>query len=132
MRLSIKSFAGIARTEVAVGTVSEASILATTRAPTPRIGSTRAAPGVATCWTGLGTGSAGVGVALTRGCETVGCGVKFCDSEEVGAAGTEVGLLAALWFRVTALGTGGVPGFGAVTLEPLVECVATDGFEVLA
>jgi len=40
VRLSIISFAGIARTDVAVGTLSDASMLATTRPATPRRGST--------------------------------------------------------------------------------------------
>ncbi len=66
----------MARTEVAVGTESDASMLCTTRAPTPRIGSTLAAAGVATALTGCATGSAGVGEVVTLGCDTVGCGVK--------------------------------------------------------
>jgi len=67
------SFAGIARTDVAVGTVSDASMLCTTRALTPRIGSRAAAPGVTSVGIGLTTGSAGVGVAeeFTGGCEEV-------------------------------------------------------------
>ena len=60
VRLSIINFAGIARTLVAVGTVSEASMLCTTRALTPRIGSSVDAPGVARVGIGLTTGSAGV------------------------------------------------------------------------
>ena len=43
--LSIISFAGIARTLVAVGTDNEASILCTTRLATPLSGSIRAADG---------------------------------------------------------------------------------------
>ena len=80
MRLSINNLAGIARTLVAVGTVSEPSIDCTTRPATPRKGSTRAALGVATTGAGLTCGSAGVGTGLLRsfntscttGCET-GC-----------------------------------------------------------
>ncbi len=45
VRLSIISFAGTARTLVAVGTESEASILCTTRFATPRSGSILAADG---------------------------------------------------------------------------------------
>ena len=63
MRLSIINFAGTARTDVAVGTESDASIDCTTRAPTPRIGCSDAAPGVARTGTGFTTGSAGVGAA---------------------------------------------------------------------
>ena len=62
MRLSIISFAGIARTDVAVGTLSDASILATTRPATPRSGSTVASPGVANTGAGLTTACAGVGL----------------------------------------------------------------------
>lgn len=110
VRLSIRSFAGIARTDVAVGTVSEASILCTTRAPTPRIVSTLAAAGVATSFTGCATGSAGVGVAVTRGCETVGWDVK--------AAGVEAGIeselpIAEVASLVADFGCGGTPPRGA-------------------
>ena len=68
MRLSIINFAGTARTDVAVGTESEASILCTTRAETPRITSRVEALGVAKTGAGLTTGSAGLGctAALSR------------------------------------------------------------------
>ena len=62
VRLSIINFAGIARTDVAVGTESEASMLCTTRALTPRMTSSEEAPGVTKVGIGLTTGSAGVGV----------------------------------------------------------------------
>ena len=66
MRLSIINFAGIARTDVAVGTVSDASMLWTTRADTPRIGSSFDALGVTKVGIGFAMGSAGVaGVAAT-------------------------------------------------------------------
>ena len=61
MRLSIINFAGIARTDVAVGTESEPSILATTRPATPRNGSIVASPGVVTTGAGFTTTCAGVG-----------------------------------------------------------------------
>ena len=67
MRLSIINFAGTARTEVAVGTVSDASMLCTTRAPTPRMVSSVEAPGVTKVGIGLTTGSAGVGAWLFTG-----------------------------------------------------------------
>ena len=73
MRLSIINFAGIARTLVAVGTVSEASILCTTRALTPRIGVNDDAAGVTKTGTGLATGSAGVGAVVTTGAVTNAC-----------------------------------------------------------
>jgi hypothetical protein len=64
--LSIINFAGIARTDVAVGTVSDASMLWTTRADTPRIGSSFDALGVTNVGIGFAMGSAGVaGVAAT-------------------------------------------------------------------
>lgn len=62
MRLSIISFAGIARTDVAVGTVSDASMLCTTRAATPRIGTKEAALGVIKVGIGFATGSAGIAI----------------------------------------------------------------------
>ena len=68
MRLSIINFAGTARTEVAVGTESEASMLCTTRAETPRITSRVDALGVLKTGAGFTTGSAGFGcgAALSR------------------------------------------------------------------
>ena len=67
VRLSIINFAGIARTLVAVGTLSEASMLCTTRAATPRIGSKVDAPGVTKVGIGLTIGSAGVAPVLACG-----------------------------------------------------------------
>ncbi|CAB4960415.1 unannotated protein [freshwater metagenome] len=61
------SFAGIARTDVAVGTEREASILWTTRALTPRMTSSEEAPGVTKVGIGFTTGSAGVGTELLTG-----------------------------------------------------------------
>ena len=60
MRLSIISFAGIARTDVAVGTLSDPSMLATTRPATPRRGSIVASSGVAKTGAGRTTACAGV------------------------------------------------------------------------
>ena len=72
MRLSIINFAGIVRTEVAVGTVSDPSMLWTTRADTPRIGSSFDALGVTKVGIGFAMGSAGVaGVVATL--RTTGC-----------------------------------------------------------
>ena len=72
IRLSIINFAGIARTDVAVGTVSDASMLWTTRADTPRIGSSLDALGVTKVGIGFAIGSAGVaGVVATL--RTTGC-----------------------------------------------------------
>ena len=64
VRLSIISFAGTARTLVAVGTVKEPSIDCTTLAATPRKGSTVEAPGVINVGIGLTTGSAGLNVVV--------------------------------------------------------------------
>ena len=83
MRLSIINFAGIARTLVAVGTESDASIDATTRPATPRIGSIVDALGVTKTGAGLTCACAGVGVegvtcadgVETAGVATTGTGV---------------------------------------------------------
>ena len=71
VRLSIINLAGIARTLVAVGTDSEASIDATTRPATPRSGSIVAALGVSKTGAGLIGACAGVGVeACAAPCAT--------------------------------------------------------------
>ena len=75
MRLSMSNFAGTARTDVAVGTLNDASILCTTRAPTPRIGSTDAS-GFVTVGAGLAGGCAGVVLRCTTGVCTVDCGTN--------------------------------------------------------
>ena len=89
VRLSIMSFAGIARTLVAVGTDNDASILATTRAPTPRIGSRVEALGVTKVGIGLTTGSAGICTGLVTGAVVTtgdgGCGTTGC------TGGVEIG-----------------------------------------
>ena len=111
MRLSIINFAGIARTLVAVGTLSDASIDATTRPATPRSGSIVAAPGVIKTGAGLTGACAGAGLATGAatgaGVETIGAatgaGVETIGAESVDGAGVEI-------FCV-ALGTGGVPDF---------------------
>ena len=59
VRLSINNFAGTTRTLVAVGTESEPSMDCTTRAATPRSGSTDEAFGVIKVGIGLTIGSAG-------------------------------------------------------------------------
>ena len=72
MRLSIINFAGTARTEVAVGTVSDASIDCTTRPATPRSGSMVDALGEARVGAGFTSACAGVdGAAATS--RTTGC-----------------------------------------------------------
>jgi len=111
VRLSIINFAGIARTLVAVGTESEASMLCTTRFATPRKGSTRAALGVATCGVGFATTCAGVGVGCVAG-RTAGCGVNvsFVTGAGVGAG---TGALCCCRF-----GTGGVPGVDVGVAAP--------------
>ena len=113
IRLSIINFAGTARTLVAVGTVNEPSMLATTRALTPRIGSSRAASGVLKTGTGLTIGSAGVGDCSERS------RTSFCVADvgvaDVGvAAGVDAGVAG-----VAAIGAAGAAGAtcaaGAVT-----------------
>ena len=124
MRLSIINFAGIARTLVAVGTDSDASIDATTRPATPRSGSIVAALGVIKTGAGLTGACAGAGVetigAAGAGAITTGAGVETIGTESVEGAGVEA-------FCV-ALGIGGVPDF-----DTGAELVAlTTGAELVA
>ena len=142
IRLSIINFAGTARTLVAVGTVNEPSILATTLAPTPRIGSSFAASGVLKTGTGLTIGSAGVGDCKERSrtsfcdagvcaagaiCSATGAGVAtgVATGAGVAAAGvaTEAGVAGcATGAGVTAaFGVGGTPPRGAPAIGALVE-----------
>ena len=130
--LSIINLAGIARTDVAVGTESEASILATTRAPTPRIGSSVAAPGVARVGIGFAAGCAGVAGAVatvrTTGCDTGAAGAATTGAACAGATGAAAGVAGVegtppieIFGGVTGFGVGGVPPFGAPAtgaLEP--------------
>jgi len=120
-------------------------MLATTRAPTPRIGSSRAASGVLKTGTGLTIGSAGVGdckersrtsfcdagvcaaaagVAIGAGAGAatgagVGVGVADCAAGATGAGvcATGVGVTGA----AAAFGVGGVPPRGAPAIGALVE-----------
>ena len=132
IRLSIINFAGTARTLVAVGTVNEPSILATTLAPTPRIGSSFAASGVLKTGTGLTIGSAGVGDCKERSrtsfcdagvcaagaiCSATGAGVATgvaTGAGETAGVATGAGVAAAF-------GVGGVPPRGAPAIGALVE-----------
>ena len=109
MRLSIINFAGIARTLVAVGTVSDASIDATTRPATPRSGSIVAALGVAKTGAGLTGACAGAGVETTGAAATgagVETGVDVTGAARVDGAGVKT--------CCVAFGIGGVPAFGAL------------------
>ena len=125
IRLSIINFAGTARTLVAVGTLNEPSILVTTRALTPRIGSSRAASGVLRTGTGLTIGSAGVGDCKERS-RTSFCvaGVCATGADVAGAAGADAGAAGvATGADVTgaeaAFGVGGVPPRGAPAIGAL-------------
>ena len=112
MRLSIISFAGTARTLVAVGTVSEPSIDCTTLAATPRNGSTDEAPGVIKVGIGFTTGSAGLSVVLVTLIGSIlstGDGATICGAVTVGMAGAV--------FANCDLGIGGVPGFATGVAE---------------
>lgn len=122
MRLSIINLAGIARTLVAVGTVSDASIDATTRPATPRRGSIVAALGVAKTGAGLTGACAGAGV------ETTGAGVETTGAAATGA-GVDTGVDVTGAARVdgagvktcdVAFGIGGVPAFGALIAGAVV------------
>jgi hypothetical protein len=152
IRLSIINFAGTARTLVAVGTVNEPSMLETTRAPTPRIGSSRAASGVLKTGTGLTIGSAGVGDCKERSrtsfcvagdCAAgagvgvaTGAGVAAAGAEAAGVAGAEAAGVAGaeaagaevaeVTGAVAAFGVGGVPPRGAPAIGALVAEVAAE------
>ena len=138
IRLSIINFAGTARTLVAVGTLKEPSILETTRAPTPRIGSRRAASGVFKTGTGLTIGSAGVGdcnersrtsfcdagVCAAGGCAATGAGVAgvATGAGVTGAAGAGVETTGAeVTGAAAAFGVGGTPPRGAPAIGALDE-----------
>ena len=116
IRLSIINFAGTARTLVAVGTVNEPSMLETTRAPTPRIGSSRAASGVLKTGTGLTIGSAGVGDCKERS------RTSFCVAGDC-AAGAGVATGAGAGVVTCAAGEGVATGAGA----GVVTCAAGAG-----
>ena len=126
MRLSIINFAGIARTLVAVGTDSDASIDATTRPATPRSGSIVAALGVAKTGAGLTGACAGAGVETT-GAAATGAGVETTGAAATGA-GAETGVDvtgaanvegAGVKTCCVAFGIGGVPAFGALVVAAL-------------
>jgi len=126
VRLSIINFAGIARTLVAVGTVSDASIDATTRPATPRSGSIVAALGVIKTGTGFTGACAGAGVETTgAGVETSGAaatgagtetGVDVTGADNVDGAGVKTCCVA---FGIG--GVGGVPTLGGIGLVTLVH-----------
>ena len=81
--VTVINFAGIARTLVAVGTDSDASMLCTTRLATPLKGSMRAADGEEISCNGLATGCAGVGAGDCAGRTT--CCMTCCGCD--GATG---------------------------------------------
>ena len=128
IRLSIINLAGTARTLVAVGTLNEPSILATTRALTPRIGSSRAASGVLKTGTGLTIGSAGVGDCSERsrtsfcvaevGVDATGATGAGVDATGAGVATTGAGVTTGA--ALAAFGVGGTPPRGADAIGALV------------
>lgn len=117
-------------------------MLATTRAPTPRIGSSFAASGVLKTGTGLTIGSAGVGDCKERS-RTSFCVAEVCAAGVAGAAGagvcaagvagcaTGAGVTGAgvatgatgagVTGVAAAFGVGGVPPRGAPAIGALVE-----------
>ena len=128
MRLSIINLTGIARTLVAVGTESDASIDATTRPATPRSGSIVAALGVTNTGAGLTCACAGVGaegVTCATGAATAGAGATcaagvacatgagFACTAGTATAGADCATGAGAETFCAAFGTGGVPPFGA-------------------
>src|SRR5829696_860238 len=138
MRLSMRSFAGTARTDVAVGTCSELSMFVTTRALAPRMGvcstlpsgpdsfgacaslgfgaaavaggSVRAGVGVVSLAAGSAAGAAGAGAPVGAGA-----------SEVVGAAlAAGLGWLDAGWLGAGWLGAGWLGAGGGATAGPVV------------
>jgi hypothetical protein len=119
-------------------------MLATTRAPTPRIGSSFAASGVLKTGTGLTIGSAGVGDCKERS-RTSFCDAGVCAAGATGAgagagvatgvagaatgadvatgAGAGVATGAGVTGAAAAFGVGGVPPRGAPAIGALVEVV---------
>ncbi|CAB4792853.1 unannotated protein [freshwater metagenome] len=89
-RFSIKSFAGTARTLVAVGTLKDASMLVTTRAAGPRRTSVFSFTSVAGAEAAAGAGAVGAGWG-TAGVAT-GAGAAGCAG--AGTAGVAAGVLA--------------------------------------
>ena len=127
MRLSIINLAGIARTLVAVGTESDASIDATTRPATPRSGSIVAALGVIKTGAGLTGACAGVGAAAATGAGVVTTGADATGADTTGA-GAATGVETTGAAKVdgagvktcdVAFGTGGVPALGALVVAAL-------------
>jgi hypothetical protein len=129
VRLSIINLAGIARTLVAVGTESDASMLWTTRAATPRIGSSDDAPGDARVGIGFTTGSAGVAGVVERGGVTTlwaGAGAEVAGATgAVGAVGVALTCVAVGTtggvVAVEDFGIGGVPAAGFAAAAGAVE-----------
>jgi hypothetical protein len=115
VRLSIINFAGIARTLVAVGTVSDASIDATTRPATPRSGSIVAALGVAKTGAGLTGACAGAGAGVETTGAATGAGAET-GADVTGAANVDG---AGVKTCCVAFGIGGVPAFGALVVAAL-------------
>ena len=117
MRLSTSSLAGTARTEVAVGTSSEASMFCTILAATPRSVVTLAPAGRRAVGGGLGVGGRRGGLGgLRRGRRGRGglaAGTVGLPGATVAAAGASVPALAAVAFALAAVASSGV------TIEPV-------------
>ena len=97
IRLSINNLAGIVRTLVAVGTLSEASMLVTTRAAVPRSGSTCPDEGDSTTGAPFWIACAGSGVVVRGALEITDCGCAGCVCPDgVAAAFTGAAGVAAL------------------------------------
>lgn len=121
MRLSIINLAGIARTLVAVGTESDASIDATTRPATPRSGSIVAALGVIKTGAGLTGACAGVGAAAATGAGVVTTGADATGADATGVETTGAAKVDGAGVKTceVAFGTGGVPALGALVVAAL-------------
>src|SRR5215467_12295239 len=84
IRLSAISFAGTARTQVAVGTASDASMFATMRAATPRIG-------LVVAWAGAGVGFAPSAFCASTGAATAALPSTASTRPATGVGGAALG-----------------------------------------
>src|SRR2546423_9250165 len=107
MRLSASSFAGTARTLVAVGTVSDWSMLATMRAATPRSGTVFAPAGTV-------AGAVAFGLPSAAGGAGAFAGAAFAGAAFAGAGGAGVAAGAGVPLPGFAAGAFGAAG-GAVS-----------------
>ena len=107
VRLSSSSLAGTARTDVAVGTLSDCSMLTTTRAAAPRSCLVSGPPSLASAAGAAGGGEAGVAGREAAGGWAVGAegaaGAAAGALAAAGAAGAAGGFAEGTWVEVAAV-----------------------------